>query len=235
MATVGIIGGIGPESTIDYYRLLIAGYREHKKDDTYPHIIINSVNLQELRDLLTEKKLDRVADILVEEVNRLERAGAQFGFFAANSAHVVFEEVQQRVSIPLVSISEATCEEVKKKGMKKLALLGTRFTMEAPFYHNLFAKEGITLVLPNPKEIDYIHQKYIGELLNNIFLPETREGILGVVDRMAKDDGIEGIILGGTELPLIIGKDMTSHNDLPFFDTTQIHARAVVSRMLGGL
>jgi len=159
MKTVGIIGGIGPESTVDYYRLIIAAYREQRQDGSYPAIIINSIDLNKIRDLVTANALADLTEYLVVEVQRLARAGADFGLLAANTPHIVFDDVRQQSPIPLLSIVEATCEAAKALALRRLGLLGTRFTMQGRFFPDVFAREGITLVVPAPDEQDYVHDK----------------------------------------------------------------------------
>ncbi|HTD24320.1 MAG TPA: amino acid racemase [Terriglobales bacterium] len=229
MKTLGIIGGIGPESTIEYYRFIIASYREKKKDGSYPSIIINSINLQKAVDLITAGEFVQVAEYIVAELHKLAKAGADFGLLAANTAHIVFDEVQRQSPIPLISIAQATCDAAKLRGLKKLGLLGTRFTMQGRFYPEIFSREGIVLVTPDEGEQAYIHEKYMGELVNGIFLPETRERLLAIVNALQKREGIEGLILGGTELPLIL-RDATA--GIPFLDTTKIHVESAVAQLL---
>ncbi len=230
MKTLGIIGGIGPESTVDYYRLIVAAYREQRQDGSYPAIIINSIDLNKLRDLVTANALADLSEYLVAELQRLARAGADFGLLAANTPHIVFDDIRRQSPIPLLSIVEATCEAAKALGLKRLGLLGTRFTMQGRFYPDVFSAAAITLAVPTEDEQAYVHDKYMGELVNGIFLPETRERLLEIVDRLRGREGIEGAILGGTELPLLL-RDAASR-DIPFLDTTQIHVRSAVAQML---
>ena len=230
MKTVGIIGGIGPESTIEYYRSIIAGYRAQRPDGSSPSIILNSLDVNKLLDLMGASRLGEVTDYLVDELQRLGRAGADFGIIAANTPHIVFGDLKQRSPIPLISIVEATCAEARKRGLPTVGLLGTRYTMQAKFYPEVFSREGITLVVPGKDEQDYIHEKYVGELLRDKFLPETREKLLRIIQRMKEQQQIEGVILGGTELPLLL-RDETAFG-IPLLDTTQIHVRAVVERLL---
>jgi aspartate racemase len=204
MKTVGIIGGIAPESTIEYYRLIIASYREQKQDGSYPAILINSIDLKKMLDLIEAGALGEVTTYLVGEVQKLASAGADFGLLASNTPHIVFDEIRRRSPIPLISIVEATCTTAKALGLKRVGLFGTRFTMQGRFYPDVFSTEGITLVLPDEDEQAYIHEKYLGELVNGIFLPETRERLLKIVDRLREREAIDGLILGGTELPLIL-------------------------------
>ncbi len=230
MKTVGIIGGIGPESTIEYYRQIIAAYRERQTDGSYPSIIINSVNLTNLLAWVEANELDAFTDYLVNEIEKLARAGADFGVLTANTPHIVFDELVRRSPIPLVSIVEAACDEARELGLKRLALLGTRFTMQGQFYPDVFSKSGISIVTPRADEQAYIHEKYIGELLKNIFLPKTRHGLTAIVDRMKATDRIEAVILGGTELPLLLRDPQ--HNGIPFLDTTKIHVNRIVAELV---
>lgn len=230
MKIIGMIGGIGPESTIDYYKRLLDGAQKRKPGGPAPSIIINSIDLQKGLDLLGASKLNELAEYIVPEVMRLHRAGAEFGFLAANSPHIVFDDIARRSPIPLVSIVEATCAEAKARGFKKLGLLGTRFTMHGRFYPEVFAREGIELTVPSADEQDYVHDKYINELIPGKFLPETRQGLLAAATRMKKEHGIQGLILGGTELPLILTD--SSLLGIPFLDTTQIHVNAILERAM---
>jgi aspartate racemase len=230
MKIVGIIGGIGPESTIEYYRLIIAAYREQVHDDSYPRIIINSIDLKKMVSWFEANELAEVVRYLVDELQKLERAGVDFGLLSANTPHIVFDEVCRQSPIPLLSIVEATCKAAKELGLKRLALFGTRFTMQGRFYADVFSREGIALHVPEREEQDYIHDKYMNELVQGLFLPETREGLLAVVDRMKEREGIDGVILGGTELPLILRDE--EHGGIPFLDTTRIHVKAVVTELL---
>jgi aspartate racemase len=230
MKTVGIIGGIGPESTIEYYRLIIAAYREQKPDGSYPAIVINSVDLTKLVGWFESNELSKVTEYLVGEIHKLARAGADFGLLSANTPHIVFDEIRRQSPIPLISIVEATCEAAKALGLKKVGLLGTRFTMQGRFYPEVFSKAGITLAVPQQNEQDYIHDKYMNELLKGVFLPETRERLLAIVDQLKQREGIQGLILGGTELPLIL-RDATV-GGIPLLDTTRIHVKAVVAQLL---
>ena len=229
MKTLGLIGGTGPESTIDYYRLLTAQYRE-KADGNSPPVIINSINLKSMIELMAANDLATVTDLLVEAFEKLRRAGVDFAALTANTAHIVFEEVQQRCSLPLISIVEATCERAQALGFKTVGLFGTRYTMQAPFYPKVFSRTDVKLIMPNAQEQEFIHDKYFNELLKDVFLPETRTALLAIADEMKERDGIEGLILGGTELPLLLRAD--EHNGIRFLDTTRIHVDRLIDEML---
>ncbi len=232
MKTLGVIGGVGPESTIEYYRLIITAYRERTRDGSYPPVIINSIDLKRMVEWITAGELTKIAEYLLAELQRLARAGADVGLLSSNTPHVVFDEVSARSPIPLVSIVEATCAEAKALGLKRLGLFGTRFTMRGRFYPAVFTREGIELVIPDEEEQAFIHDKYMNELLNGVFLPETRERLIGIAGRMRERDRIEGLILGGTELPLILRGEQAA--GVPLLDTGRIHVKAAVERMLSG-
>jgi aspartate racemase len=224
-----MIGGLGPESTIDYYRSIIERYRARKPDGGYPHLIINSLDVDKGIAMLDAGRLNDLGDYLVGGVESLARAGAEFGFIAANTPHLVFDEVQRRSAIPLLSIVRATSDYARAGGVKKAGLFGTGFTMRADFYPNEFHRAGMELVRPNESEQAFIHSKYIGELLIGRFMPETRTEILRVAERMKTDDGIEALVLAGTELPLLL---RGSEIGIKFLDTTVIHVDAIVEELL---
>lgn len=229
MKTLGLIGGVGPESTIEYYRLLVSGYRE-RRDGNYPPIIINSVNLKMYLALMNAGELGKFADELVIAIEKLAAAGADFGAFASNTPHIVFDEIQKRSRIPLISIVEATREKAQILGLKKVGLFGTRYTMQAKFYPEVFSRAGITLVTPNDEEQNYIHDKYMNELLNDMFLPETRARFLAIADDVKARHDIEALILGGTEIPLLL-RD-AEHNEPPLLDTTKIHVERLLAELV---
>lgn len=229
MRTLGIVGGIGPESTVDYYRSLIRMWREQTKDGSAPSLLVNSIDLKKMLDLIAENKLSEVTDYLSGELERLARAGADVGLLTANSAHIVFDELQRRSSIPLISIVEATREAAEGLGLSRLGLLGIRFTVQGRFYPDVFSKAGISLIVPEKDEQAYIDDKYMNELLNGVFLPETRDQLLTIIDRLARQEHVQGLILAGTELPLIL---RDTHSEVPFLDTTQIHVKAAINALL---
>src|SRR5213080_2985685 len=221
MRTLGIIGGLGPESTMDYYGRIIALYRERTADGSYPQFIINSINMKKGLDFMDANNLAGMGAYLLEEIWKLTSAGADFGLIAANTPHIVFDDVAPKSPIPLISIVEATCAAAKTQNLKRLALFGTRYTMQATFYPKVFSREGIDLLVPEQNDQDYIHDKYMNELVPGKFLPATRAGLLAIVDRMGAKSDIDGVILAETELPLILRDP--DHNGIPFLVTTKIH------------
>jgi aspartate racemase len=225
--TLGIVGGIAPESTIDYYRRLIALYRERTRDGSYPPIIVTSIDMKKMLDLISASELPELADFLLNEIHRLAKAGAELGLFASNTPHIVFDDVRHQSPIPLVSIVEATCDATKALGVGRVGLFGTRFTMQARFYPEVFAKHGISVVAPNAVEQDYIHDRYMSELVLGIYRTETRERLLKIVKQFKERENIEALILGGTELPLLLRDE--EETEIPLLDTTELHAQSAIS------
>lgn len=230
MKILGMIGGTGPESTVEYYRRLIAAYHARVSESGAPPIIINSVDNKNLLKWFTVGELAPVIDFLAAEIERLARAGADFALIAAVTPHLGFDKIQQRASIPLLSIVEATADAATKAHLHRLALFGTRFTMQAALFPEAFARRGMTIVVPNEKEREFIHGKYMGELFRGAILDETRAALVDIVETMKTRDGVDGLILGGTELSLIL-RDRTAAG-LPVLDTTQIHVETALEWMV---
>ncbi len=230
MKKIGIIGGIGPESTLDYYRGIINAFRERSGGGmNYPDIIIYSADLTELLQIMEERSMDRLADWLLVRIEALQRAGAEFAAIASNTPHVVFDEVTRRSSLPLISIVEAACTKAGNLGFKRPGLLGTRFTMQADFFQRPFREHGMAVVVPLAEEQDLIHEKLFSEIELGIIKAETREALLAIVKRMIERDGIDSIILGCTELPLILPNE---GHGIPFLNTTSIHVESIVTYCL---
>jgi aspartate racemase len=227
--TLGIVGGLGPESNIEYYRLLVAGYRERASDGSSPSLLINSVDVNTVLALAAAQDPAPLIEYLVASLLPLARAGADFALIAANTPHLVFSEVRNKSPLPLISIVEATCDFAAAHEFKKLGLFGTRSTMQAGFYQNVFRERDIEIELPNGEEQNYIHEKYVGEFVAGRFLPETRERLIAIAKRMKDGHDIEALILGGTELPLLLRDD--AEISFPFLDTTRIHVQAALERM----
>jgi aspartate racemase len=227
---IGIVGGIGPESTIDYYRRLLQRAPELGGTRS-PEIVINSVDFWAMRRLLEAGDDAGLADMLVRDLDVLAGAGAEVAIIAANTPHMVFDRVRPRAGVPLVSIVEATRDAAEAQGLRRLGLLGTRFTAQARFYPDVFAARGLEIVVPEPDDLMYVHEKYVGELVEGRFLDVTRDGLVGVMQRMRDRAGIDGVILGGTELPLILRGVPFA---LPLLDTTRIHVDAALRAAMEG-
>jgi aspartate racemase len=230
MKNLGIVGGLGPESTIEYYRFILDGYRGRRSDGSAPHLIIDSLDVTRAIAMLDANDLSGLVDYISGAVERLTRAGAEVALIAANTPHIVFDRIKQRASIPMISIVQATCYRALALGLKRLGLLGTGFTMRAHFYPEVFARAGLELRLPAEGEQAFIHEKYIHELLKNKFEAETRAALLGIIERLRRDKGIEAVVLAGTELPLLLRG--SEPEGLRFLDTTLIHVSAAVEAIL---
>lgn len=230
MRTIGIIGGIGPESTIDYYRLLIDGYRSRVPDGSCPSILINSIDVAKMLGFAATD-LSSLISYLTAEVQRLANAGADFAAMAANTPHIVFDAVESGASIPLVSIVRAAYDGAAHRGLTRLALFGTRFTMAGSFYPAVFDAGGIGLVRPRAAEQDYIHDKYMAELLKGQFADETRRRFERIIMRLREDERIDGVILAGTELPLLLRS--SAIEGVEMLDTTRLHVEALIDMLLG--
>jgi aspartate racemase len=227
MGSVGLVGGLGPESTIDYYRRLLEGWRGFDAS-TSPSIVIDSLDVQLALRLVANDR-PALVDYLDRSVQRLAGAGVDFIAMTANTPHIVFDELAARSPVPLLSIVETCADEARRRGLKRLALLGTRFTMDAPFYPEVFARRGLAIVAPTADERAKVHERYIGQLLLGDFRDDTRDEIIAVIERLRRDDGVEGVILGGTELPLLLRSDVVA--GLPTLDTTELHVNAILTRL----
>lgn len=224
MKTIGIIGGLGPESTVDYYQRIIEAFRV-PGSLAAPEMVIYSVSLQEVMDLAARREWDQLIYLLVAKIKALHKAGADFAIITANTPHAVFNEVQAKSPIPMISIVSATCDKARELGVKKVGLLGTRFTMEENFFAPPFAAAGISVVVPCASEQQYIHDKLMTEIELGIMKDDTRKGLIDIIERLVQQEQVEAIILGCTELPLIL-KD--GDFDIPFLNTTAIHVESVV-------
>jgi aspartate racemase len=227
MTTVGIVGGLGPESTIDYYRRILDAWAAHDPSSA-PSIVIDSLDVRRALRLVEH---DRPALIvyLLASLRRLAGAGASFAAMTANTPHIVFDELAALSPVPLLSIVEVCAREARRRGLRRLALLGTRFTMEAPFYPEVFERHGIAVVAPDEADRRWVHERYVGELLKGDFRDETRERFVALVGRMKERAGVDGVVLGGTELPLLLPSPAIA--GLSVLDTTALHVTAIVERL----
>jgi aspartate racemase len=229
MKRIGMIGGIGPESTHEYYRLIIGAFHDKQGDLGCPEIIIYSANLSSLMKILEAKDWVGLTDWLLEKVISLHKAGAEFAVIGSNTPHIVFDKVSSRSPLPMLSIVEETRKYVQKRGFKKLGLLGTRFTMESDLFKKPFADTEITVVVPEKEDQELIHHKLFSEIELGMIKDSTREELLSIVKKMIDRHSIDALILGCTELPLILNQDQYG---IPFLNTTAIHAESIVKYCL---
>jgi aspartate racemase len=230
MTRVGLVGGLGPESTIDYYRRILEAYQRHDPT-TSPSIVIDSLDVRRALRLVDTDR-PALTDYLLASLRRLAGAGADFAAMTANTPHIVFDELARQTPVPLVSIVEVCGEAARRRGLRRLALLGTRFTMEAPFYPEVLARSGMAVVTPGAAERAWLHERYVGELLRGDFRDETRRGVVSLITRLRDTEAVDGVILGGTELPLLLAEPVIA--DVPALDTTELHVAAIVERLLAG-
>ncbi len=227
MTTVGLIGGLGPESTIDYYRRILSEW-EREDPSTAPSIVIDSLDVQRgLR--LVQSDRSALIEYLLASARRLAGAGVDFAAMTANTPHIVFDEVAARSPVPLLSIVEVCAQEAHRRGLRRLGLLGTRFTMEGPFYPAVCTRHGIAVVPPKDADRTWVHERYVGQLLKGEFRDDTRQEFTSLVGRLRDEDGIDGVVLGGTELPLLLPLPVIA--DVPALDTTALHVAAIVERL----
>ena len=227
MKKIGILGGMAPASTVEYYRIITTLCRQRGMGYRYPVIIVYSLNFQEFISLVESGNWLEVTNLICEAINSLSHAGADFALMASNTPHIVFNEVAIRSPIPLLSIAEETGRVARNFGFTKVGLFGTKFTMQADFYNNVLStKYDISVVTPEKADQDYIHHKIMTELVSGRIVEETRQELLRIARMMADKEGIEALILGCTELPLILSK---KHVGIPILDTTRIHAEAALN------
>lgn len=229
MKTIGLVGGLGPEATVGYYNGIIDAFKTG--DLNYPEIIIYSVNMSVLIGLMKEKRYDEAAGELVKKIISLEKAGAEFAAITANTPHMLFEQVKERSPLPLISIVEATLDECLRTGSGRPGLLGTGFTMRSSFYQDIFRKRGLEVIMPGKSDIDEVDLKIFSEIELGIFKDETRLMLLNVMEKMVREQKIDSMILGCTELPLILKE--SSYNGIPMLNTTKIHVDAIVKHCKG--
>lgn len=229
--TIGMIGGIAPASTVDYYQRIIARFQERTGQREYPSIIINSINMTQMMNMITNDELDELVDYLSEEIFVLEKAGAKVIFIASNTPHLVYDQLAKRVKTKMVSIVESTIAYAQSKGYNRLGLFGTLATMEGDFFQDGFEANGMEIITPMPDERKFIHKIYMDELVRGRFLPESKNRLVSIAQRMYNEGQIDSLILGGTELPLIMkSSDM---EDIEILNTTKIHVESILDAAIG--
>lgn len=226
--TIGILGGMSPESTVSYYEYITRTYTERFGDYGYPEVLIYSVTFQPYVDWPNQGRWDRVAQGLSEAAQRLEAAGADFILIATNTMHLVFDEVQASVSVPMLSLLDAVAEAILARRMGTVGLLGTRFAMEKGFYQQALAEHGIDVLVPESDGRATVDAVIYDELVANRIRDESRAKFVALIDELA-DRGAEGVILGCTEIPLLVRPQDV---EVPLFDTTLIHAEAALNYAL---
>lgn len=225
MKRIGILGGISHESTAVYYQRLHAEYFARRQDYYYPEVIVYSLNFQKFTDYEDRGEMEPYVEYILQGLDALQQAGADFALMAANSPHAVFPQVAAQTTLPLLSIVEVTAQAAQARGLRRLLLLGIRFTMQATFYADVCARYGIDVITPDADEQNIINRIIFEELVVGNFRAESRQLLLRIIEQYA----VDGVILGCTELPLLL---RASDTTTPLLDTLTLHVKAAVDYAL---
>jgi aspartate racemase len=228
MKTLGLIGGSSWASTVDYYRGINMGVNEKLGRFNSARLFMYSLNMDEFYDLINDKGWDVTGEFLADIAQKLEAAGAEALVICANTPHITAPLIAKHINIPIIHIVEATAKEIKRLGLKKVALLGTKVTMENGFYQAIMQNYGIDILVPNDEDREYINHTIFFELGKEIFKPETKKRYLDIINNL-QQEGAQGVILGCTEIPLLLKQE---DSPVPMFDTIEIHVKAAVDWML---
>ncbi|RIH64226.1 amino acid racemase [Mariniphaga sediminis] len=232
MKSIGIIGGLGPEATVDYYKEIISQINTLNGNGSlnYPEIIVYSVNMATFIGRLEKKDYTGAAGYIVECISKLELAGADFAVISANTPHLFFDEIREKVTIPLISIVEACKTRAKQTGLKRCGLFGTKFTMNASFFSDVFGRDNIEVISPDSDDINRINELLFTELEIGIFKESTQTELLGIVQKMIDKHGIDSLIQGCTEFPIMFTEE--KYLGIPFLNTTRIHVDEMVKKSM---
>ena len=224
MKTIGLIGGLSWLSTVDYYRMLNEMINEKLGGVSSAKIILYSVNFEEIKQLTEQGRWDEIEKLMTTIAKSLQAAGADCLLLGANTMHKIADNIQQSIQIPLINIAEETAKEIKQQQLQTVALLGTKYTMQFDFYKNKLKAQRIQTIIPAEEDIELINTAIYSEMGKGIFLPATREKFLAIIEKLI-GQGAEGVILGCTEIPILIKQ---SDCKVPLFDTTKIHSAAAI-------
>lgn len=232
MKTIGLLGGMSWESTLEYYRLINMEVKQRLGGSHSASILMYSFDYHQLEKLLEQNRWDEIAQLLIRQAKKLKDAGAEILLICANTMHIVADQVEQESGLPLIHIVKSTLEDAQKRHIHRVALLGTMYTMESPIYPHLFSKGGIEVILPSKREMAMIHRTIYQELILGNFNETSRHRFLDVIHDL-RNKGAEAVILGCTEIPLLIHDEHLP--GFPVLNTMQIHARSAVDAALRDL
>jgi len=228
---IGIIGGVGPSATVLYYQQIIEGFRGRVENTHFPEILIHSLDLMEINNHFYNKDMDSLSDKIEKAVRGLEKAGCAFALLSCNAMHMVFDRVQMRVQVPMVSIIEAVLNEVKQRQLKRIGIMGTTFVMQSTLYRQPLEQSGVQCLLPNEKEQSWIMEAINDDLQLPKIPEETVTRLLMNVENLGAQ-GAEEILLACTDLPVAISEEKSS---IPILDSTSIHVRAILDFAFGSV
>ncbi|WP_375713186.1 aspartate/glutamate racemase family protein [Selenomonas noxia] len=228
MKTIGLIGGMSWESTVTYYQVINETIKKQLGGLHSAKCILYSVDFDEIEKYQVSREWDKSADVLSEAAQALERAGADYIVICTNTMHKVAPEIGRRIHIPILHIADMTAAELQKQGIKKVGLLGTKYTMRQDFYKNILIEQGIEVVIPNDADVDVVNRIIYDELCLGKISEQSKDIYLDIIMKLAQD-GAQGIILGCTEIGLLVRQPDT---DIPLFDTTLIHAEQAALKSL---
>lgn len=222
MKTIGLLGGMSWESSLSYYKIINQYTNQILGEQNNAKSILYTVNFQEIEQLQHQDRWEEATQILIEACKALENANADFIVICTNTMHKLLPEIQKHIKTPFLHIAKATANEIKKQGIKKVGLLGTKFTMQEDFYKDILVQENLEVVIPNEKDMDTIHDIIYNELCLGDIKPSSKQKYIDIINKM---QGIEGVILGCTEIGLLVSSEDLS---IKAFDTAEIHAKGAV-------
>lgn len=229
MKKVGIVGGLGPASTIDYYKDIIDIYRNEYGDDHYPEIVIDSINMNQIINGISSQDYDSVVAYLLKSISNLEKAGATFAAIASNTPHIVWDRIVNKVSIPLISIIDATCDYIAHNNYKKVLIFVTKFTMKNGLYNNALSNRDIDWILPNEEDIEILGNLIYPNLENGIVIEEDKKKMISIAEKYISRFHADSLLLGCTEIPLMIKPNDVS---VPVINTTEIHIQRICDAIM---
>ncbi len=227
MKKIGLVGGIGPASTVEYYLGIIKKCRIEQRGNIYPEIVIDSVNMLQHDKALAENDYDKLAQYLLRSLSNLKAAGAELAAITANTEHIVWNMVHSKFPLPVISIVEATIREIKRKGFKNVLVFGTMFTLKSRLYENALNNQGITAIIPSGNDISTIDSLIYPNMENGIIIPADKQKLVKMAEKYISEKNADSILLGCTELPLAITYCDVS---VPILNTTEIHINEIYRR-----
>jgi len=222
MKRIGLIGGMSWESSQDYYRIINEEVKAQLEGSHSADCIMYSFDFQLIEDLQHNGEWEKLTQIMVDEANNLKKAGAEFIVICTNTMHIMAKDIEEKTNLKVLHIAQATASAIKEKQLKKVLLLGTKFTMEGTFYKDILNENDIEVIIPNDEDREFIHQVIYTELVRGIVKAESKQKYLSIINSL-KEKGIEGVVLGCTEIPMLVKQEDL---DIPVLNTTEIHSKA---------